>query len=121
VVGVSGPKLIGYALVLSAVLAWLHPRGAAASAAGALTACALLLIFDIWPAPRKTVSNRGFQLWALLVIIPTAVVWAVSSLGLLSTNPWLLMILGPMSFAIALLMTMISYNIIANRQQTDRE
>jgi hypothetical protein len=112
---VSGPILIGYSLVLSAVLAWLHPRGAVASGAGALTVCALLLVFHIWPAPRSTVSNRGFQLWALLVIIPTAIVWAISCLGLLSTNPWLLMIVGPFSFAVALLMTMMSYNIFGNR------
>jgi hypothetical protein len=115
VVSVSGPILIGYSLVLSAVLAWLHPRGAAASGAGALTVCAFLLILHIWPDPRKTVTNRGFQLWALLVVIATAVVWAVSCLGLLSTNPWLLMIFGPFSFAVAALMTMISYNILANR------
>jgi hypothetical protein len=115
VVSVSGPILIGYSLVLSAVLAWLHPRGAAASGTGALAVCALLLILHIWPAPRATIGNRGFQLWALLVLVPSTVVWAISCLGLLSTNPWLLMILGPISFAIALLMTMIFYNIFANK------
>jgi hypothetical protein len=115
VVGVSGPILIGYSLVLSAVLAWLHPRGAAASGAGALTVCAFLLILHIWPVPRKIVSNRGFQLWALLVLIPTAVVWAISCLSLFSNAPALLMIFGPFSFAVALLMTMMSYNIFANK------
>src|SRR3990170_4869711 len=115
VVGVSGPILIGYSLVLSAVLAWLHPRGAVASGAGALTVCALLLVFHIWPAPRSTVSNRGFQLWALLVLVPTAVVWGVSCLSLFSNAPALLMIFGPFSFAVALLMTMMSYNIFGNR------
>ena len=114
-VGVSGPILIGYSLVLSAVLAWLHPRGAVASGAGALTVCALLLVFHIWPAPRSTVSNRGFQLWALLVLVPTAVVWGVSCLSLFSNAPALLMIFGPFSFAAALLMTMMSYNIFGNR------
>jgi hypothetical protein len=115
VVGISGPILIGYALVLSAVLAWLHPRGAAASAAAALAVCALLLILHLWPAPGATVRNRGFQLWALLVLVPTGVVWVVSCLRQFSTTPWLLMIFGPMSFAIALLMAMISYNIFANK------
>jgi hypothetical protein len=109
------PILIGYSLVLSAVLAWLHPRGAAASGAGALTVCAFLLIFHLRKNPRATVSNRGFQLWALLVVVPTTIVWMVSCLSLFANTPWLLMIFGPLSFAVALLMTGVTYNIFANR------
>ena len=109
------PILIGYSLVLSAVLAWLHPRGTAASGAGALAVCALLMILHLWRAPRATVSNRGFQVWALLVCAPTAAVWMVSRLSLLSATPWLLMIFGPLSFAITLLMTGVTYNIFANK------
>ena len=112
---VSGPILIGYSLVLSAVLAWLHPRGAVVSSAAALMLCALLLILHVWPAPQATVSSRGFRLWSLLVLIPTGVVWGVSCLSLFSNAPALLMIFGPFSFAVALLLTMISYNLFANK------
>ena len=114
-VAVSAPMLIGYSLVLSAVLASLHGRGAAASGAGALTICALGLMLALWPSPRTIVSSPGFRLWALVVVVSTAAVWAVSRLALFSSRPWLLMILGPLSFVLVLLLTMITYNIIGNR------
>jgi hypothetical protein len=115
VLAISAPILIAYALVLSAVLAWLQRRGAAASGAGALVLCTFAIILQISTTPRTLVGSRGLQLAALLVLVPSAALWAVSRLSLFSSRPWLLMILGPPSFVLALVIATIPYNIFVNR------
>jgi hypothetical protein len=110
-----GPFLIVHALILSAVLAWLRGRGQgpAAVGGGALAVLVIYTVLELSAGPA--LGRRAIQVWALFVLAPTVVVFAVSLLRVFVNRPWLLMILGPVSFVFSVLVLMVAYNVSANR------
>jgi hypothetical protein len=114
VVAVS-PFLIVYALILSAVLAWLRGRGLGPAAVGGGALAVLVIYTALELSAGSALSSRVIQFWALFVLAPTMVVFAVSLSRVFVNRPWLLMILGPVSFVFSLLVIMVAYNVSANR------
>ena len=114
-VGSVSTLLIVYALILSAVLAWLRGRGLgpAAVGGGALAVLAIYTVLELSAGPA--LSRRAIQVWALFVLAPTVVVFAVSLLRVFVNRPWLLLILGPVSFVLSVLVFMVAHNVSANR------
>jgi hypothetical protein len=110
------PFLAGYPLVLSALLAFLHTRrlGAVATGLGTLLLCVFVAMVPLAATPI-TITRQALQFWTLFVLVPSAVVWAISCLDVFVPRPWMLMIVGPLSFVFSLLVVVVTYNITANR------
>jgi hypothetical protein len=113
-IAVSLPFLIGCSLVVSAALMWLNIRGAGVfGAAGAtLLVCIAIVIFQSVAFGSAALTRQGAQSWGLYVLLPSAVVVAVSRLAILQARPWALLLLGPLTFVVAVTAVMVTDNIL---------
>ena len=113
-VAVSLPLLIGYSLAVSAALTCLNMRGAGIlGAAGAtLVVCIAIVIIQSVAFESVAVTRQAARYWGLFVLLPSAVVFAVSRLDILQARPWGLLVFGPLTFVIAVTAVMVSYNIL---------
>jgi hypothetical protein len=104
-ISVSLPLLIGFAVIVSALSMWLNARGVGVGIeAGVILG--ICVAVDVWqgPALASTASRRmAIRMWLVFVLLPTAVVLGISRFGLLTTKPWFLLVLGPISFMVALI------------------
>jgi len=113
-VSLSLPHLLLYALLISGVLVWLNGRvvGTVASAGVLLAVCIVVAVVEALALGPATPTRQAIRLWLLFVCLPAAAVLAVSRLGFLNTRPWLLLLLGPISFVIALVVVTILHNLL---------
>jgi len=111
---VSLPYLIGYSLVVSAAIILLHMRGAGilAAAAGTLLVCIAIVIIHFVVFGSAPLTRQAVQYWGLFVLLPSAVVFAVSCVAILQARPWSLLLVGPVTFVFAATAVMIAYNIL---------
>jgi hypothetical protein len=113
-IGLSLPLLVVYPLFISAVLIWLNRRGVGAvgAAAGTLAVCVAVSLIQFFALGPATLSRQAVQLWLLFVCVPSAVVFGVSRFGVLQARPGWLLCLGPISFVMAVVVVMVTYNIL---------
>ena len=111
---VSLPLLVVDALFVSAVLIWLNGRGVGpvGAFAGTLAACAAVAAIQFFAFGLATLSRQGLQSWLLFVVVPSGAVFAASRVSVLQTRPALLFLLGPISFVTAVVVVMVTYNIL---------
>jgi hypothetical protein len=114
VIAVSLPMLGVLALLVSAVVTGLNARGmgVVASAGVMLVACVAVAMLQGFVLGSIGSIPQAIRMWVVFVFLPAAAVLAVSRLGLLRTKPWLLLLLGPISFITALIVVMIVHNIL---------
>jgi len=111
---VSLPLLVLDALLISAVLMWWNIRGvsAVASAGAVLAACVVVAVVQVFALGAAIPTRQAIQHWVLFVFLPAAAVLAVCRFGFLNTRPWLLLLLGPISSVMALVVVVTVHNIL---------
>ena len=120
-IAISLPLIAAYSLVVSGALVWLRKSGVAAipSAVITLAICLAIGAVQVLAARSAPLSKLVFSVWGLSVLAPSAVVFAVSRLNLVRARPWSLLLLGPVSFVVGMVVAMTVYNIlfVSGRQQ----
>jgi hypothetical protein len=113
-ISISLPFLIGYSLAVSAALIWLNLRGEGmlGAAGGTLVVCIAIAVIQSLAFGSVPQTRQAVQYWGLFVLLPSAVVFAVSRAGILRTHPWSLLLLGPLTFVVAVTTVMVTYNIL---------
>jgi hypothetical protein len=109
------PPLLLNALVVSAILVILNRRGVGFARAAAVTAAAtLVLVIVQWLSlgARGTV-RQVLQYWLLWVLPPSAAILILTPTRAFVRHPWLLLLLGPISFMVALFFVTIAANLLA--------
>lgn len=111
---VSLPLLVVYSLFISGVLIWLNRRGVGTvgAAAGTLAVCVAIAVIQFFAFGPATLSRQAVQQWLLFVLVPGAVVFAASRLSVLQNRPGWLLLLGPISFLIAVVVVITAHNIL---------
>jgi hypothetical protein len=106
------PALLLDSLVVSAVLIVLSRRGVSVAACGAATiVSSLALVMVHWLIFGGAGPVRQIlQGWLLFVLAPSAAIFALSRLGLFVRRPWLLLLFGPLSFVVAVVVVVIALN-----------
>jgi hypothetical protein len=99
--------------LISAVLIVLNRRGVGVTVSGGATiAISLVLVMVQWLPFGAGGSVRQFlQSWLFLVLVPSAAVFALSRFRVFIDRPWLLLLLGPISFVVALVSVVIALNL----------
>jgi hypothetical protein len=112
-VSVSVWFVLACALMVSSALAWLNRRSASALASAAATLAVSLgfAAFQFMAYRSAPLPPRLFTLWILWVLAPSAAVFAVSRLLAFRARPWLLMLAGPVSFLVGLIVAMTVYGV----------
>src|SRR5262245_27994126 len=113
-ISISLPFLMGYSLAVSAALIWLNLGGSGSLGAAGMTVVCCIAIAGIRAVAfgSASLTRRALQSWGLFVLTPSAVVFAVSRVALLQSRPWSLLFLGPLTFVVAVMTVMVSYNIL---------
>jgi hypothetical protein len=111
---VSVVHVVVYSLVVSGVLIWLKIRGVGpvGAAAGTIVACVAVGIIQFFVSGQTVVSRQAVQFWLCFVLLPGAVVFGMSRLGWLRNSPWWLLLLGPLSFVLGVVLGMVTYNVL---------
>ena len=111
---ISLPFLMGYSLAVSTALIWLNMRGTGivGAAGGTLLVCIAIAVIQSVAFGSVPLTRQAVQYWGLFVLLPSAVVFAVSRVGLLQARPWSLLFLGPLTFVVAVTAVMVTYNIL---------
>lgn len=104
--------LIVYSIAVSAGLTWLNMRGIGilGAAAGTVVVCVVIALLEM--GAFGSPSRGAAEYWWLFVLLPSAVVFAVSRLGILQRRAWGLLLLGPLTFVVAVIAVMVVYNIL---------
>lgn len=104
-VAVSIQFVLSYALIISAVLIWLNRRGTGAAPAAAviLALCVAVAVVEGSMGGFAIPTRQVIQLWLGFVLLPSLAVLGLSRAGFLNRRPWLLLIAGPISFVVAIL------------------
>jgi hypothetical protein len=113
-IAVSLEFVVGYALLASAVVMWLNHRRTSAVRSGAvlLALCLLIAGAHLFPRGHAMPTRQAIQLWLVFVLLPSATVWGVSRAEFLMIRPWLLLILGPITFIVALVVFGTAANVL---------
>lgn len=111
---VSLPLLIGYSLALSGVLAWMAARGGGIAGASAATALlgAFMLALEFVAYSLVGPATQAVRTWTLSVLLPSALLLAVSRFAFLQARPLVLMLVGPLAFLFGLVVAIIVYNVM---------
>jgi hypothetical protein len=119
-VSISLPLSVAYSLIISGALAWLNKtdRGLSAGALVTLAICVAIGLLQLWASRSAPVVPPFFSLWLLSVLAPGAAVFAVSVLPFVLARPWSLLLLGPLSFLIGMIVAMTFFNIQAGPNRT---
>jgi hypothetical protein len=113
-IGISLPLLIGYSLAVSAALIWVNLRGAGilAAAGGTLVVSLVVAVIQSVALGSLPLTRQAVQYWGLFVLLPSAVVFAVSRAGFLVARPWALVFVGPITFIVVVTAVMVTYNVL---------
>jgi len=116
-IAISLPFIVAYSLLVSGVLAGLNKTGIAAVASAAVTlAICLATGAVLWLETRNVpAAARVFSLWSVSVLVPSAVVFGVSRLDFARARPWSLMLVGPLSFVVGMVVAMTAAGILLRR------
>ena len=106
--------LVACSLVVSTVLLWvnLHGLGTLGAAGAAAMACIAIPLVQSLAAGAVPLSKQGWQAWTLFLFAPSAVLFLASRIGFLRATPWMLLLVGPITFIVAATAVMIGYNIL---------
>ena len=110
----SLPFLIGYSLAVTTALIWLNSRGTGIlwAAGWTLLGCVAILLIQSVAFGAVPVTKQVIHFWGLFVFLPSAVLMAVSRLGIVQARPWSLLLLGPLTFVVAVTAMMVAYNVL---------
>jgi hypothetical protein len=113
-VAISLPVIVAYSLVLSGALVWTNKfgRGALANALVTLAPCVAIGLIHLLASRSAPASFPFFSAWALSVLVPSIGVFAVSVLPVARARPWSLMLLGPVSFLVGMIVSVTLFNIL---------
>lgn len=111
---VSLQFVVGYAVLVSAVVMWLNRRSpSAASTAGVLLAlCIVIAVVHLLPRGLAMPARQAIQIWLVFVLLPTAAVWGLSRADFLVNRPWVLLLVGPIAFMMALIVFGTAFNAV---------
>jgi hypothetical protein len=117
---VSLPFVVGYSLLISVLLMWQNSRGASITGAVAsMVAAAILLeVFELVTAPRFALARQGIQSWLFFFVLPSLAILWTSRLAAVRSRPWLLLVLGPLSHIVAMVVVMTAYNAVFASNRT---
>jgi hypothetical protein len=112
-IGLSLQYLIVNAFVVSGVLFLVSRRSSALSSATAasLFVCLVLIVGPLVLRPF-VISRQIVLIWVLSIVLPAVVVLGVSRLDLVQTGPWWLLLLGPLSFLMTVLIGIVVFNVL---------
>jgi hypothetical protein len=79
------------------ILSKLHV-GLAGSAAAIIALCVILAFVEFRISGAGFSVRQAFQGWLIFLCVPSAVVFALSRAGILRHHAWLLVLAGPISF-----------------------
>ena len=115
-IAVSLQFVLGYALLASVVVMWLNRRGTGAAASGGvlLAVCILIAIAHLIPRGLTMPTRQAIQLWLVFVVLPSAAVWGASRAQFLMSRPSLLLLVGPITFVVALVVFATASNSLFN-------
>jgi hypothetical protein len=113
-VAVSLPIVVFFALLVSATLMLANARGlgVVASAGVLLLTCVVVEVVQGFRLGYGGSILQVIRIWLVFLILPAVGVLAVSRLPLLKMKPWLLLLLGPPSFMIALVVVVTAHNML---------
>jgi hypothetical protein len=106
---VSLPFVVGYSLLISVLLMWQNSRGAS---------IILLEVFELVTAPRFALARQGIQSWLFFFVLPSLAILWTSRLAAVRSRPWLLLVLGPLSHIVAMVVVMTAYNAVFASNRT---
>jgi hypothetical protein len=98
------PLLVG-SLLVSAVLILLNKLkvGIVGSAAAVIALCLVLGLIENRNLNTGAAMIVAFRFWLIFLCVPSAVVFGISRSGLLRRRSWLLLLAGPVSFLITIM------------------
>jgi hypothetical protein len=110
--GISLPVAFLGAFIVSAILVALNRGGfgVVVSAGAVIVACLIVGLMQ-YLSPGTANGPRAVQLWFLLLCVPMVAVFAVSRFGVVENRPWLLLLLGPLSFVFTQALVVVGLNI----------
>ncbi|MGA2260545.1 MAG: hypothetical protein ABSH28_03810 [Acidobacteriota bacterium] len=96
--------LLGGSLLVSATLIIVSKRrvGVAGSAAAIIALCLVLAFVEFRDLSTGAAVRQAVQYWLIFLCVPSAVVFALSRSGLLRRRAWLLLLAGPISFVLTI-------------------
>jgi len=97
------PLLVG-SLLVSAILILLNKLkvGIVGSAAATIALCLILGLVEFRNLSIGAVIHKAIPFWFIFLCMPSAAVFGISRLGLLRHRAWLLLLAGPISFFITI-------------------
>ena len=115
VIAVSIWLVLACGLLLSVLAFGLNARGVRVRTS-ALVMFAFCLAVGVFQGLRlETVSiAQSIAMWVGFVFLPAVAVFAISSIPALRLRPWLLLLVGPLSYFVAMFVAMTVVNVIAS-------
>ncbi len=100
--GINIIPLLWGSLAISAILIILNKLhvGVAGSAASIIALCVVLAFVEFRISGAGSTVRQAFQGWLIFLCVPSAVVFALSRSGILRHHAWLLVLAGPISFVL---------------------
>lgn len=106
-VSVSLEVLLSYAFAVSAVFMALNYRGK-----GAVVSAGIFLVLCVLTGAEKAIArdnliptHRVMEIWLVSELLPTAAVWWLSRAEFAKSRPWWLLIVGPLVFLVAVVVS----------------
>ncbi|MGB2717004.1 MAG: hypothetical protein WBC51_22670 [Vicinamibacterales bacterium] len=114
-IAVSIWLLLACGLLLSVLAFALNARGVSLGRS-AFVVLAFCLAFGLFQGfSLKTVSIRlSIAMWFGFVFLPALAVFAISRISALRANAWLLLLVGPLAYFVAMIVAMTVVNVIAS-------
>jgi lysylphosphatidylglycerol synthetase-like protein (DUF2156 family) len=113
-ISVSLPFVVAYAVLVSTIVMWLNHRStsAARTAAVLLALCLVIAFVQLLSRGLAMSAGQTIQMWLMFVLLPTAAVWGLSRADFLVKRPWLLLLVGPIAFVLALIVFTTALNVV---------
>jgi hypothetical protein len=112
-IAVSFWFVLACGLVLSILVFALNARGVSAATSGwiLLTFCLITGAVQGIGLSRVSIA-QSVGMWLGFIFLPSVAVFGISRLAFLRTKPWLLLIIGPISYLFAMIVTLTVANAI---------
>ena len=113
-VGINTVPLLAHSLLVSAILIILNRRrvGAAGSAAATIALCLFFALVESRNFSTAAAIRQVVQYWLIFLCVPSAVVFGLSRSGLLRRRAWLLLLAGPISFVLTVVVVISVLNMV---------
>ena len=100
-------------MLASVVAMCLNLRRTSAVASGGVVLALCIVIGVLYlvrglPIP----ASQALQLWLVFVSLPCAAVWGLSRVELLIIRPWLIVLVGPIAYGVAVVVSATTFSIL---------